>query len=127
MPFYIFQHPQTKETIEVQQRMKEDHVYVDKSGVEWKRGVTNPNAAIHTRPDVYSTAQMARSVDNKKETYGELQDRSKEASEKRISQNGYDPLKQQWFDDYAKKRKGKRHIKDPNAGEAGAKIVGRDL
>jgi len=70
---------------------------------------------------------MARSVDNKKETYGELQDRSKEASEKRISQNGYDPLKQQWFDDYAKKRKGKKHIEDPKAGESGSKIVGVDF
>jgi hypothetical protein len=127
MPFYIFQHPKTEETVEVQQRMKDDHVYIDQDGVEWKRVFTNPNAAIDTRPDVYSTAQMARSVDNKKETYGELQDRSKEASEKRISQNGYDPLKQQWFDDYAKTRKGKRHIKDPKAGESGAKIVGVDL
>ena len=124
MPFYIFQHPKTEETIEVQQRMKDSHVYVDDSGVEWNRIFTNPNAAIDTRPDVYSTAQMARSVDNKKETYGELQDRSKEASEKRIAQNGYDPLKQQWFDDYAKKRKGKRHIKDPKAGEAGSEIAG---
>ena len=127
MPFYIFQHPESKEVIEVQQRMRDKHVYVDDSGTEWKRVFTNPNAAIDTRPDVYSTAQMARSVDNKKETYGELQDRSKEASEKRISQNGYDPLKQQWFDDYAKKRKGKKHIEDPKAGESGAKIVGVDL
>lgn len=127
MPFYIFQHPESKEVIEVQQRMRDKHVYIDDSGTEWKRVFTNPNAAIDTRPDVYSTAQMARSVDNKKETYGELQDRSKEASEKRISQNGYDPLKQQWFDDYAKKRKGKKHIEDPKAGESGAKIVGVDL
>jgi len=127
MPFYIFQHPESKEIIEVQQRMKDKHVYVDNDGTEWKRVFTNPNAAIDTRPDVYSTARMARSVDNKKETYGELQDRSKEASEKRISQNGYDPLKQQWFDDYAKKRKGKKHIEDPKAGESGSKIVGVDF
>ena len=127
MPFYIFQHPESNEVIEVQQRMKDKHVYVGSDGVEWKRVFTNPNAAIDTRPDVYSTAQMARSVDNNKETYGELQDRSKEASEKRISQNGYDPLKQQWFDDYAKKRKGKKHIEDTKAGETGSKIVGRDF
>ena len=37
MPLYVFQHPKTKETIEVLQSMKDDHVYTDENGVAWDR------------------------------------------------------------------------------------------
>ena len=53
---------------------------------------------------------------NKKETVGDLQDRAREASDKRKEKNGYDPIQSNWFDSYAEKRGGKRHPKDPSGG-----------
>ena len=40
-------------------------------------------------------------------------DRSKELSEKRKSILGKDPAQEKFFDNYAKKRMGKRHWDDP--------------
>jgi hypothetical protein len=37
MPLYTFQHPKTKEVIEITQSMTEKHIYVDSEGVEWSR------------------------------------------------------------------------------------------
>ena len=37
MPLYTFQHPKTKEVIEVNQSMTDKHVYTDEKGVEWNR------------------------------------------------------------------------------------------
>ena len=124
MAFYTFEHPETGEHIEVQQRMKAEHIYVDDKDVEGKRVFINPNVSFDTQPDIFSPTEMARSVDNKQESYGELLDRSKEASQKRKDKMGYDPIQTQWYDDYAKKRKGKRHPSDPKAGDPDAKVFG---
>lgn len=37
MPAYTFQHPDTKEIIEVNQSMTDKHIYVDESGTQWNR------------------------------------------------------------------------------------------
>ena len=37
MPLYTFQHPKTKEVIEINQSMTDKHVYTDEKGVEWNR------------------------------------------------------------------------------------------
>ena len=44
-------------------------------------------------------------------------DRSKELSEKRKEKEGRDPVQQQYFKDYSKKRKGVKHPKDPTRFE----------
>jgi hypothetical protein len=47
-----------------------------------------------------------------KGTYGDLLDYSAELSEKRASKDGEDPLKRKYFEEYKKKRGGKKHLKD---------------
>ena len=48
-----------------------------------------------------------------KGTYGDLQDYSKELSEKRKTMNnGVDPVQQKFFKDYSKQRKGAKHVNE---------------
>ena len=116
MPFYIFEHPETKEKREIRQRMKDAHEYTDDTGVKWNRVFLASNMSIDSMPDVDCTKSLANSTSNKKETIGDIQDRAKEASEKRKEKNGYDHIQSNWFDSYAEKRGGKRHPKDPSSG-----------
>jgi len=117
MPLYTFEHPATKEQVDVLQGMKDKHVYVDEHGTEWNRIFTSPNAAIDTRPDIFSTDSLANATNNKKDSYEDLVKRSQEASDKRAEKaGGPDPIKQVWYDSYAKKRQGKRHKSDPKFG-----------
>lgn len=119
MPLYTFEHPTTLEQIDILQRMKEDHTHVDQEGVEWNRVFTSPNAAIDTRPDIFSTNSLTGATNNKKDSYEDLVKRSQEASEKRAEKaGGRDPVKQVWYDNYAKKRQGKRHHSDPKFNSA---------
>ena len=114
MPFYIFENPNDGERREVSQRMKDPHEYVDENGTKWNRIFVANNMAVDSRPDAFSTQSLANSTSNKKETIGDIQDRARDASDKRKQQNGYDPIQSKWFDSYSKKRGGKRHPKDPS-------------
>ena len=116
MPFYIFEHPETQERVEVRQRMKDAHEYIDANGLKWDRVFLSNNMAIDSRPDAFSKSALTNSTSNKKETIGDLQDRAKEASEKRKEKDGYDTMQNQWFSDYSKRRKGQKHPDDPSAG-----------
>lgn len=116
MPFYIFENPETKERREVRQRMADVHEYTDENGLKWNRVFLAGNMSIDSRPNVDCTKSLANSTSNKKETIGDIQDRAREASDKRKEKNGYDPIQSKWFDSYAEKRGGKRHPKDPSGG-----------
>jgi len=111
MGIYIYQHPNTKETKEVIQRMSEDHVYVDAKGVKWNRIFTVPQAVVDGRINPFSEADFIKKTSNgKNQKVGDLWDRSKELSEKRAAKNGgVDPVKEKYLKDYSKKRKGKPH------------------
>lgn len=50
MAIYIFQHPESKEIIEIEQPMMSEHVYVDNKGVKWKRIFSNPCAQVKGKP-----------------------------------------------------------------------------
>jgi hypothetical protein len=80
----------------------------DPDGTQWRRAATKPRASIDTKMDPYSSKDFVKAT-NKKGTMGDLWDRSKEASLKRADKEGIDPVKRSFYDDYAKKRKGKRH------------------
>tara|TARA_A100001037_G_C14999453_1_gene566302 strand:- start:354 stop:701 length:348 start_codon:yes stop_codon:yes gene_type:complete len=112
MPTYVFEHPESGETIEVVQKIKEPHVYVDEDGLEWNRVFTVPNANIDTEIDPFSSREFAEKTKNKSQNLGDLWDRSKELSEKREKTLGHDPVKKKYFKDYSKKRKGMKHPKD---------------
>lgn len=84
-------------------------VITDASGVQWRRVASNPQASFDTKMDPYSAADFVKAT-NKRGVVGDLWDRSKEASLKRADkEGGRDPVKQQFYDAYAKRRKGKRH------------------
>ena len=109
MPLYLYSYQETEETIEVIQKMNEPHVYVDESGVEWKRVWTLPNAAIDAEIDPFDKQAFSRKIDQTgKGTVGELWDRSRELSDKRKNKLGYDPLQKKWEKQYSKKRMGRK-------------------
>lgn len=110
MPTYIYKHPEKEEYIEVIQSMNEDHVYFDENGVEWKREWTNPQLNCESNIDPFSNTDFIEKTGKMKGTVGDVQNYSKELSEKRAAMNGgVDPVKQQYYKNYSKQRKGAKH------------------
>jgi hypothetical protein len=113
MPFYLYQHPQTKKTIEVMQSMNDEHVFVDSEGVRWERVFLSPAAKIDsmTYCNPFSKEDFARRTARPGMTMGDMWDESANLSEKRVKILGKDPLKEKAKAAYTK-RTGKPH---PNA------------
>ena len=112
MPIYLYQNQKTKEVREVLQSMNEKHVYFGESGKEknWDRIFTIPTASIDTKQDPFNQNQFLDRTKNKKGTYGNMLDYSKELSEKRASiTGGKDPIKEQYYKQYSKDRRGAKH------------------
>ena len=115
MPIYQFQHPETEEVIEVSQRMKDEHVYVDNEGTKWQRLWVSPNASSDVHIDSFkATAFNDKHRYNDKASYGDIMDHAKELSQIRKEKSGlgYDPVQRKYFDKWSKKRKGKKHPQD---------------
>lgn len=109
MPQFLYQNPNNEsEIVEIFQSVNDKHEYI-KDGIRWQRVWTVPNAAICTKIDPFSQSSFISATNNKKETIGSLQDRSKEASLKREEKVGIDPLKQKYYDNYSKIRRGELH------------------
>lgn len=114
MPIYVYQNPETDELIEVIQGMNEKHVYFDNNGLEWKRVFLSSQLNTQGTIDHWSSNDFINKTANTKGSYGDLMDRSAELSEKRANDNGgIDPVKQNYFKNYADSRKGTLHPKDP--------------
>lgn len=111
MPLYIYKHPDKEEYTEVVQTMNEEHVYFDKEGLQWKRVFTKPTMSIDTQKvDKYSAKDFVKYTANKAGTVGEIMDAAKEMSEARAAENGgVDPIKEKYYEQYAKDRKGQQH------------------
>ena len=84
-------------------------------GVTYGRVYTVPQASIDTKIDPYSQKDFKEKA--KGSTVGDLWDQSKELSLKREEKEGRDPVKTQFFKDYASKGKGNKHPKDPTKFE----------
>ena len=105
MPLYTYIHPETEETIDVVQSVHDKHIYIDAKGIEWKRVFTAPE--VNTQGNLKADCtpkQFSEFTKNKKGTLGEL-------SEKRRKIYGKDPVKEKYYKDWSKKRKGKVHPK----------------
>ena len=112
MPLYTYINPKTKKIIEVVQSVHDEHIYVDKGGVEWQRVFTVPEVNTQgTLKANCSDKEFSEFTKNKKGTLGDMFDRSAELSEKRKKIYGKDPVKEKYFKDWSKKRKGKIHPK----------------
>ena len=116
MPIYIFINPDTGEHKEVVQRMMEEHVHIDENGLKWDRVFTPANFTVDGVLNPMSQKDFMSQSYDKNYTVGELQDKSREASQSRSDKYGYDPIRKKWFEDYSKKRKGKLHPNDPSKG-----------
>jgi len=114
MAIYIYQHPETKEQIEVFQLMSDLHIHIGADGLEWSRVYTVPNASfdsILTNP--YSSQEFIKSTREKKMTMGEVWDASAELSKQRADKDGTDPVRDKFFVDYKKKSDGRvTHFKN---------------
>jgi hypothetical protein len=112
MPIYTYFRESTEEFIDVFQGMNDLHEYRGTDGTEddWKRVYYSPQMALDTQIDPFSSKQFNDRTRDKKGTVGHLLDYSAEMSDKRASQaGGIDPVKQKYFDNYAKERRGARH------------------
>ena len=92
--------------------MNEVHEYHGQNGDEndWKRVFHAPQASIDTKIDANKATAFLEKTRNKKGTYGDMLDYSKELSDKRADQNGgVDPVKQEYFNKYSKERNGAKH------------------
>ena len=113
MPLYLYENKETGEVVEVMQSMSDVHEYnginEDEKGL-WRRVFVNPNVSSDTNVDPFSVDSFRTSTVGKNDTYGELFQRSAEASEMRAAKNGgVDPVKQKQYDDYSKMTNGKLH------------------
>ena len=110
MPFYVYKHPEKEEYEEVLQGMSEEHTY-SKDGVEWERVFLPPNTSVSTSVDPFDANSFIEKTGNMKGTVGDMMDLSAELSEKRAadSKDGKDPVKQKYFEEYSKARKGAKH------------------
>lgn len=83
-------------------------VIKDENGVRWRRVATKPQASFDTKVDPYSSKDFVKAT-NKPGTLGDLWDRAAESSQKRADKDGIDPIQEKFYDDYSKRRKGKKH------------------
>ena len=109
MPMYLFKNPKNGEIAEIFQKIDDEHSFKDSSGLKWERIFTVPFTSVDTRIDPNSSSEFVKKTANKNMNLGELWDTSKELSEKRQKSSGKDPVKEKYFKDYSKKRKGKKH------------------
>lgn len=112
MPLYLYENEKTGEVVEVLQGMNELHEYHGANGREkglWRRVYVNPTISSDTQIDAFNSHNFANSVANKNDSYGDLFNRSAEASEKRAQRYGKDPVKEKYYADYNKMTNGKLH------------------
>ena len=110
MPIYVFEHPETGETIEVIQGMNEDHEYIDEDGTEWVRVWFTSELNTSGQLNPWSSDDFVNKTRNDSGNMGDLLDRSAELSEQRAKEHGgVDPVKEKFYKDYAKKRGGAKH------------------
>jgi len=115
MPLYSYRNVSTGEVRDVLQTMSETHEYFGERGDQdcWQRVFYPPNFTIDGTINPFSQKDFMRKTENKKGTIGDIMDRSAELSEQRAEKTGgEDPVKQKYFDNYAKERRGARHLKE---------------
>ena len=114
MPNYTFKHPDKDEYEEVFFHMNDEpKSFTDEDGVEWQRIFSLPELNTSGGIDPWNNADFVNKTADQKGSYGDLLDRSSELSEKRAQErDGIDPVKQKYYDNYAKKRGGARHTKE---------------
>ena len=112
MPLYLYENKETGEVLEVLQGMNELHEYHGIDGREkglWRRVYVNPTLSSDTKVDAFDKKSFINSTVGKNDTYGDLFERSAEASAKRAERYGKDPVKEKKYAEYNKMTNGKLH------------------
>jgi methyl-accepting chemotaxis protein len=104
MPVYCYIDDETGDIHEVVQGMNDLHEYYY-NGKKLRRIYFAPNASIDT--NVSSENSFIEKTAKMRGTVGDIQDYSRELSEKRGGFN--DPIRQQYYKNYSSKRKGVKH------------------
>ena len=119
MALYLFEHPISGEVREVYFKLDDKKEYFGEADdgeepIKWHRRFTIPYASSNTKvTDPFSQSDFMQATSGKKNmTFGDLWDKSAELSEQRAKIAGNDPLKEKHFDNYAKSRKGLKHLSD---------------
>lgn len=86
----------------------------DEEGKEWRRLAVKPQASFDTKCDPYSAKDFVKAT-NKRGKIGDLWDRSKEMSIKRTEKDGTDGVKQNFYDRYSARHKGRKHPEEAKA------------
>lgn len=108
MPSYLFRNPVTNEIKEVSMPMDAEHSYSE-NGVKFEREFTIPRAAVDTNFDPFNKTDFVNKTRSKVGTVGNILDLSKELSIKREEKAGRDNLKEQYYKNYADRRRGSKH------------------
>lgn len=113
MPTYPFINTKTGEIRDEVYRMSDVKDYRGPKGDAapgvWKRVWTRPQMGIDTvNIDPHSAADFVKAT-NKRGVMGDLWERSAELSAARAAKEGGDPVKQSFYDGYARKRRGGKH------------------
>lgn len=106
MPTYTFIDDDSGEVFDVVQSMNEKHELTI-NGKQMRRVFHIPQASIDTKVSPSNEGAFLEKTSKMRGTIGDMQDFSKELSEKRGGE--HDPVRQSYYKDYAKKRKGKDH------------------
>lgn len=108
---YEFRHPKTGEIKQLIQGMNDVHKYIDNSGLEWERVWNKGYASFDSKIDPNKPSDFVRYTKNRAGTYGDLQDLSKELSQKREDKLGHlDPVKENHWKKYSKDRGNRKHL-----------------
>ena len=84
-------------------------VVVTIEGIKWKRIFTKPRMAVDTKCDPFSAKDFVKAT-NKQAIVGDMWDRAKEMSLKRVEKTGgVDPVKETFYKNYSRRRKGNKH------------------
>ncbi len=103
MAIYVFENPNTGETIELSFGMNDKKSYIDQNGVEWERVYFPTLFAFDTKIDPHDSKAFVKKTD-KAGTIGDIMDLSKEMSERRGGKKN-DPVKKEFSKDWKKRRK----------------------
>jgi hypothetical protein len=112
MPLYLYENEETGEVVEIFQGMNDRHEYHGLDNRDkglWRRVYVNPELSSDTKVDAFDKKSFVNSTAKKNDSYGDLFDRSAEASAQRAERYGKDPVKEKYYAEYNKKTNGKLH------------------
>ena len=107
MATFLYRNPKTGEIKEIVQGVHEKHEYSE-GGVKYEREFTSPNTATNTQWDPRNPKDYVEKTRSKRGTLKVLFETSVELREKRLEKDGHDPHREKYYEDYSKKRRGKK-------------------